>query len=136
MNKLLKASLLTVGLSISAFAADKVPVDTTGGPTLPAYAGSHVCRIDVTTGTNAVLCTSGPGVILQVYGTNIASTDVVVFRDSATANTTSSSLTVVAQNISSGIFVYPRFVNGLSANYIGSGLTGTTGTWTIIYKKL
>ncbi len=133
MNKAYKAALLVMGLSISAFAADSVPVDTKGNFTFPTYAGSSTCNIDITTGTNAVLCTTGSGVILQVIASSVSPQDLLVLRDYGIANTTSSTRTVIAHSDIPGIYVYPRFTTGLSANVLTAPLAG--GNWTIVYTK-
>lgn len=128
------AALLVVGLSISAFAADRVPSDTKGGVTPPAYAGTNTCVITASTGTTALLCATGAGIILQVIGSSVATTDYLTFRDSATANVVSSTLTSVSKGDLAGIYVYPRFYNGLSVN-ASSAPGAVTGAWTIIYTK-
>ncbi len=133
MKKAYTAALLVMGLSISAMATDSIPVDTHGGFTYPNYAGSSVCNIDITTGTNAVLCTTGSGVILQVIASSVSPQDVLVLRDYGIANTTSSTRTVIAHSDIPGIFIYPRFTTGLSANVLTAPLAG--GNWTIIYTK-
>jgi hypothetical protein len=129
MKTLFKASLLAMGLSISAFAADSVPTDSKGNSSQPQYAGSKTCIIDVSTGTNSVLCATGVGVILQVIPSS-TTTDIIVFRDSATANTSSTKLAVLGGAAVAGTYVYPRFNNGLSANLLTVG-----GTWTVIYAQ-
>lgn len=134
MKKLVTASLLTMGLSISVFAADSTPVDTKGNETPVAFAGRSVCVIGNSTGTTAVLCASGSGVILQVIGSSVATTDYLTFRDSASANTSSAELFRLQQAGIVGTFVYPRFKNGLSVN--ASAAPGiVTGAWAVIYTN-
>lgn len=134
MNRLFLASFLTVGLSISAFAAVTVPLDQTGSPANPAFSGTHTCLITSSTGTAALLCTTGSGTILQVIGSSVAATDYLTFRDSATANTTSTELGRVSAGNLTGVFIYPRFNNGLSVNAsVAPGVVA--GAWTIIYRK-
>jgi hypothetical protein len=70
MKKLLAASFLSLGLSLSVLAADVVPVNTKGEQTLSQYAGSSTCMITSSTGTAAVLCASGSGIILQVIASS------------------------------------------------------------------
>lgn len=135
MKRLLQASFLTVGLSLSAFAADSTPVDTKGNETPAAYAGSSTCMITSSTGTAAVLCTSGSGIILQVIASSVTTTDYLTLRDSATANTTSTELSRIQNSGLPGIYVYPRFKNGLSVNASAIPGPGASGAWTIIYTK-
>lgn len=138
MKMLFKASLLAMGLSISAFAADRVPVDTKGDATNPAYAGSGSCLITASTGTNAVLCASGAGIVLGVYGSSVATTDQLVMRDSATANTSSTPLLIVDLTaLSKPAQMFPRFKNGLSVNAAVAPTAAGTATpaWTVIYTK-
>src|SRR5438045_2691164 len=116
MKSLSIAVLLAVGLSISAFAADSVPTDTKGNFTQPSFAGASTCLITNSTGTTALLCATGPGIILQVIGSSVATTDYLTFRDSATANTSSTELARISQGNLAGVFIYPRFKNGLSVN--------------------
>lgn len=139
MNKLFVA-FLTVGLSISAFGADLVPSDTKGGVTEPSYAGASSCEITAGTSTRAVLCDTGKGLILDVFVSSMASTDPLVLRDSATANTSSTRLlTVDSTSVGAIHHVYPRYYNGLSANALvaptAAGV-GSNPSWTIIYRPL
>lgn len=133
MKKSYIAALLAVGLSISAFAADIVPQNQQGVQTEPRYAGSKTCLITVSTGTNPVLCATGAGIILQVIESSPSVANYLALRDSATANVTSSSLTVLTGSALSGTFIYPRFNNGLSANVIAA-LTSPQA-FTIIYAQ-
>jgi hypothetical protein len=75
MKKLLMSSFLAMGLSISAF-AEQVPTPTMSGdnPALE-YAGVQTCRINFSTGTNAVLCTSYPAIVYGVSTSSIGATD-------------------------------------------------------------
>lgn len=137
MKKLYLAALLTVGLSISAQAGvDLTPVDTKGGVTLPNYAGVSTCMITNSTGTAAVLCDSGPGIILQVIGSSVVTTSYLAFRDTATANTTSQELMRLDQVSIDDVKIYPRYKNGLSVDASSIPGPGATGAWTIIYKQL
>lgn len=135
MKKLVAVSLLTLGLSISVYAADSVPVNTKGDQTHPAYAGSKTCMITSSTGTAAVLCTSGSGIVLQVIASSVATTDYLTFRDSATANTSSTELSRIQNSGLPAVYVYPRFNNGLSANASAIPGPGASGAWTVIYTK-
>lgn len=133
MKSLLKTSFLVLGLSISAFAADLVPTDTKGGATQPNYAGVSTCVVGPSTGTTALLCTTGAGIILQIIDASTAAANALVLRDSATANTASSSLTVINQGSIAGTYIYPRFKNGLSVNALSA--PAANEAWTIIYTK-
>lgn len=136
MKKLYAISLLTMGLSIPGFSADIVPVDTTGGTTEPNYAGVSTCMITTSTSTRAVLCDTGAGIILQVVGSSVVTTSYLTFRDSATANTTSTELLRLDQVSIDDMKVYPRYKNGLSVNASSDPGAGPTGGWTVIYRAL
>jgi hypothetical protein len=135
MKQLLKASFLTLGLSISVFAADSVPVDTKGGPTNPSYAGRSTCMITSATTTLPVLCATGAGIVLEVIGSSVVATSYLTLRDSATANTSSTELLRVSDEDLAGVKFFPRFKNGLSVNASSTAGPGATGAWTIIYTK-
>lgn len=139
MRKLSQALFLSLGLSLSAFAADPVPTDSKGGVTLPEYAGAKACEITSSTGTTALLCDTGPSVILRVIGSSVAASDQLVFRDSATANTSSTVLFSIDKGSLLEVNqVYPRFANGLvvKAGVAPAGAGPLRPSWTIIYREL
>lgn len=140
MKNLFVASILALGLSIPAMAADLVPVDHKGGVTDPMYAGISTCRITSSTGTNAVLCDTGAGIVLAVVGSSVAATDSLVFRDSATANTSSAiSLVTDKASLAEEGKIYPRYKNGLSVNALVAPTApgaASNPSWTIIYRAL
>jgi hypothetical protein len=134
--KLFLASLLAVGLSISAYAADNVPVSTLGEATLPAYAGASVCTIDSSTGTNTLLCYAGKGVVLSIIGSSVAATDQLVFRDSGSLASNGNLL----GKIDKAAMAEERqtlftFYKGLNVKSTVSP-PPATGMWTIIYRKI
>lgn len=129
MKMAYKTALLVMGFGISAFAADLSPKDQNGNTTIPNYAGSKTCVIDVSTATSAVLCTTGSGIVLQIIPSTTTS-DVLVFRDSNTANTSSAKLMAIGGAAAATVSLYPKFINGLSANLLTQG-----GIWTIIYAQ-
>lgn len=139
MKKLFAASLLTLGLSISAFAVQTTPLNNKGMELDPKYGAVSSCEITSSTGTSALLCTSGSGIILEVYASSVAATDTIVFRDSATANTTSTVLLAVDKNsLDKQMHVFPRFNNGLSVNLLVAATGGGTASrpnWTVLYTK-
>lgn len=144
MKRSFVALFLAMGLSISAYGAGlsvvKSPVDQKGGIALPNYAGASSCEITSSTGTNAVLCDTGEGIILGVYGSSVAATDPLVMRDSATANTSSARLlTVDLTTLSKPAQMFPRYKNGLSVNAMVAPTaagTGSNPSWYVIYKAL
>lgn len=142
MKKLFLASLLTMGLSIPVMAApasDLVPTDSKGNATNPLFAGASTCVIDASTGTSALLCDTGAGVILDIIASSVTATDPIVLRDSATANTTSTVLFTAVQSSLAGAHVFPRYKNGLSANVKvapGAVSSGSHPAWVIIYRAL
>lgn len=139
MKQLYLAALLAVGLSISAFAVQTVPLNTKGDMVDPAYSGVKSCEITSSTGTAALLCATGPGIILQVLASSVAVTDTIVFRDTPTANTSSTVLLAIDKNSLSARNIYPRFNLGLSANALtapaASGGAASRPNWTIIYTQ-
>lgn len=138
MLKLFIVSLLAVGLSVPSFAAkgaSDVPVDNKGGVLDSRYAGVSTCMITSSTGTAALLCDTGSGIILEVIGSSVATTDYLTFRDSATANTSSTELARLSQANLAGLKTLPRYKNGLSVNAsVAPG--AVTGAWTVIYLPL
>ncbi len=74
MRNFVKAAFLSVGLSIAAF-AEQVPTPTMSGdnPSID-YAGVSTCRINSSTGTTALLCTSNPVIVYGVSTSSIAAT--------------------------------------------------------------
>jgi hypothetical protein len=117
MKKLLAASLLTLGLSISAFAVQTTPLTTKVWNSIPNTGASSTCMIDSSTGTAAVLCTSGNGVILDVSPLVSRQLTTIIIRDSATANTSSNPLIILDKNsLDKQVHVFPRFNNGLTVN--------------------
>ncbi len=135
MKKLFSAALLSVGLSISAF-AETTPQDQAGDQLFPEYAGLSSCMITASTTTLPVLCDTGNGIILQVIGSSVVTTSYLTFRDSATANTSSTELGRIDQASLDKVRVYPRYKNGLSVNASSTAGPGATGAWTIIYRAL
>lgn len=134
MKRWFTASILTLGLSISVYAADSTPTTLKGEVNNPMYAGRSTCLITNSTGTSNLLCTTGSGIILQVIGSSVAATDYLTFRDTATANGSSTELMRVSQGNLAGVYVYPRFKNGLCVT-ASAAAPATSGAWTIIYTK-
>lgn len=131
------ALLLGFAMVGPAFGAMDLPVDQSGNPIgFDKLAGADSCVIDASTGTSAVLCATGKGVVLAVIGSSVAVTDQLVFRDSATANTTSAKLMVLSQGTAVAKIDGPfaRFSNGLSVNATVAPVAAT-GNWTILYRK-
>ncbi len=139
MKKSFVLSILAVGLSISAYAADKVPTSILGTETNPKYAGASSCEITNSTSTRAVLCATGTGIILDIVGSSVAAADQIVFRDSATANTTSTRLYTTDLTALAKGAIFPSFKNGLSVN-VNTAATAAgpaqTPAWTVIYRSI
>lgn len=140
MTKYVYMALLTVGLSIPAFAATSVPITTSDKQLIDSkFAGVSTCEITNGTGTAALLCTSGPGIILDIVASSVATTDAIVIRDSATANTTSTALYSIDKNsLDKANRVFPRFKNGLSVNALVAPTGANTASrpdWIIVYTK-
>lgn len=138
MKKLL-VFLFAMGMAIPGFSASdnvgKVPTDAKGPSwTHPSYAGSNTCLIDNSTSTRAVQCDTGSGIILDVVFSSITAGSIV-FRDSATANTTSTRLYQANEGGANDAKLFPRYSNGLSANMTIAPDAGT-GIVVIIFKAL
>lgn len=136
--KRLFTALLGLMLAAPAFAGMDLPTDQGGIPVADAQlAGGDTCVIEASSATRPVLCVTGKGVVLAVLASSLAATtDFLTFRDSATANTTSTKLGVFgfgAQNGSTSNVVFFRFTNGLSVD--SSAVQGGAGVWTVIYRK-
>ena len=114
-------------------------MDLKGGSLNPQYGGIATCLITASTGTTALLCDTGSGIVLDIAASSVAVTDQIVFRDTATANTSS---TVLYRMDKGGLLekpsVFPRYKNGLSANVsvapTGAGVA--TPSWIITYIPL
>lgn len=132
------AMLLALGFIASpSFAAVDVPNNQHGEAINDSIlAGADSCVIDNSTGTTALLCTTGAGVVLGVVNTSTTATDFLTFRDSATANTSSAKLMVVGATAVNSRVDGPlaRFSNGLSVN-ASVAPPVATGHWTILYRK-
>lgn len=129
---------LALSLSVPALAAKgalESPVTQKGNTADAEYAGTNTCVVDNSTGTTALLCDSGKGIILEVIGSSVTSTDYLTFRDSDTANTSSTELLRVSQGDLSSVNVWPRYSNGLSVNASVAPDAGS-GAWTVIYLPL
>ena len=140
MKRLIVSSLFILGLVTASYAAVPVPTDKQNvqiGD--PRWGGASTCVIDQTTGTNDLLCATGKGVIFGVLVSSSAgaSSAYITFRDTATANHTSTVLGAVApgNSAASPLTQFPlsiKFVNGLNAT-MGSS-AGKLETWTILYR--
>lgn len=75
MKHLLKASFLALGLSISAFSEQVVTPGASGNNPFLDYAGVSTCRIDSSTGTTTLLCTTKPALVYGVGLSSMAAND-------------------------------------------------------------
>lgn len=142
MKKYVMSALLSVGLSVSAFANQTTPQNPQGTQLDPKYGGISACEITNSSGTSDVLCATGAGIILDVYASSVATTDMLVVRDSATANHTSTVLIGIDKNsLDKAVRIFPRFNNGLSVRLLTAATAATEGSnasrpnWVIIYSK-
>lgn len=146
MRKLFLFLFTTLALS-AVHATVNAPTDRQGRALSTIdFVGAIPCRIDSSTATNAVLCGSaGRNIVYGVIVTSVAATNFLVFRDSATANTSSGiSVSLLAETGSEDegaattlIHEFPvpiRFLNGISVNNTGT-LVGE-GSWTILYRPM
>lgn len=146
---ILLSGFISLSLISVAKAAVPTPLDQQGH-TVPVidWVGAIPCSIDVSTGVNAVLCGSaGRGIVYGVIASSIAATDFLVFRDSTSANLTSSTLTVVfangtganaTGNSTTQLIKFPvpiKFSNGISVNDF-TAPAGNTQRWTILYRPM
>lgn len=147
---------LAAGLLSAATWAGAVPapVDARGNAlTSIDWVGALPCSIDGSTGTTAILCGSvGRGVVYGVIATSITLSDFLVFRDTNTANLTSSTAAIVynspqGQNISTAnpwnpytnlikLPVPIQFRNGIGVNDAAAPTSNGISRWTILYRPL
>lgn len=143
-------SVLAVSLSYGAVNAPK----DTKGESLDTidWIGALPCNIDASTGTQPALCgainiTKRKYVVYGVMYSGIPVSNYLVFRDTNTANTTSSTAAVVFASSSTqfaggtsttGFFKFPvplRFTNGVSVNVNVAPASGLE-RWTIFYRPV
>lgn len=153
--KLLKSFLviLLTGAMTSAYGGSvRSPRDSRGNESSIEYAGATAYFYDSAKSTGPVVVSStARGVVYGVIASSVAIGTYLVFRDSNTANATSSTATIVynstdASNAGGSIyggasatryFEFPvpiRFMNGIvvGASLAPSG--GGTSAWTILYR--
>lgn len=148
MKKLLLLVSLLFGMSLKTWAAVGAPRDSIGFPldTID-WVGAIPCNIGTSTGTNSVLCGSGRIVVYGVIASSVPTTDFLVMRDTATANQTSSTATIVFANgtgasatgVATQTFKFPvpmKFSNGLSINAIPAPTSPNGPGWTVLYRPL
>lgn len=75
IKKFTQALVLSAGLSIFAFAELVVTPGMAGDNPSLDYAGVSTCRINVSTGTTAILCTSNAAIVYGVSTSSIGATD-------------------------------------------------------------
>jgi hypothetical protein len=135
-------------VSGSAFAGVKAPKDANGS-TLPTidFVGAETCRLTSADSTNGKSCSATPAVVYGVLVSSDSATNYMVFRDSATANTSSTVKFVLwndDQNADEDVtktlihrFPVPvKFSNGISANVNAAISAGTQSDWIVIYRPL
>lgn len=144
MRKFLLAALLAVGSTSVALAGITTLKDNSGQtiPTVDAV-GAVPCVIF---NSSAKLCSSGAAIVYGVIVSSDAASNFAIFRDSNTANMTTSSFTVVhaagtgsnsSGNATTQLYKFPvpvAVTGGLSVNLGQNPSTG--GMWTILYRKL
>lgn len=133
MRKILFSLALVLGMVSASYAAIPVPTDKQNLQVQnPAWAGASTCDIGNSSGTQDVICATGKGVVFAVISTSGTSipADFVTFRDSATANHTSTALFYAAGNFTPT--VGPQFTNGLIAT--NSASAGTNEHYVILYR--
>lgn len=151
MNKIKLAVLalsLVFGVAVKGMCSVKPVQDVTGVSLANTdFAGAIPCAIDNSTGTNAVLCFSGRAMVYGVSVSSVTNTDFIVLRDTATANLTSSTGTIIFANgwnanatgVATQTFKFPvpmKFNNGISANVSVAPTSGNGPRWTILYRPL
>lgn len=151
MNKMKLAGIALVlffGVVVKGVCAVNPPRDSQGVslPTID-FVGAKSCVIGNSTGTAVVLCATGRVVVYGVIVSSVPTTDFVVFRDTSTANFTSSTATVVyasgsnsnATGVATQFFLFPvpmKFSSGLSINASVAPTAGNGSSWTILYRPM
>lgn len=128
------------------------PRDSRGDEASIEYAGATPYIYDVSASTGPVLISStARGVVYGVIASSVAIGTYLVFRDSNTANATSSTHTIVyhstdstnaggsiyAGSSATRIYTFPvpiRFKNGIVAGASLAPSSGGTSSWTILYR--
>jgi hypothetical protein len=148
MKKFLLTVFAVLGLTAVASASVAAPKDS-NGQTLPTmdFVGADTCRVTASDSTNGKLCFTGKGFVYGVSVSSDAATNYALFRDSATANTSSTVSMVIWNDTTEAdeggtlttVIALPapaKFTNGLSVN-LNAALpgTGTGSEWVIFYRK-
>ncbi len=152
--KLLKAFLAVMLLTMAtAYGGSVITPKDNRGETAPVdYAGAtpYVYGADASTGP-VLIGTARRGVVYGVIASSVAVGTYLVFRDSNTANATSSTHTIVyastdssngSGNIYSGasntrLYKFPvpiRFLNGIVVGASQAPSAGGTSSWTVLYR--
>jgi len=140
MRRIILSLGLVLGMVSASYSAIPVPTDKQNAQVIdPRWAGASVCDMSISSGTQDVLCATGKGVIFGVIVSSSAgaSSLFVTLRDTATANHSSSVLSVhtAANSVASTLLTFPvsiKFVNGLNATM--SAAPGSNEHWEILYR--
>jgi hypothetical protein len=148
VKKYLLAVFAVLGLTTVSMAGVAAPKDS-NGQTLPTmdFVGADTCRVTAADSTNGKLCFTGKGFVYGVTVSSDSATNYALFRDSATANTSSTVSLVIwndtpeadeggTMTTAVSLPAPAKFTNGLSVNLnTALGGTGTGSEWVIFYRK-
>lgn len=141
MRSFVKASFLAVGLSIAAFAEQTVTPAISGGNPAIEYAGVSTCRVDASTGTTALLCTSNPAIVYGVSASSLAandritlySTNSIVLNGGLPAKQYLTATATVSNELS---FIKPvKFPKGLVVKATNAPTAGGASEFVIYYRE-
>ena len=156
MKLFLQVAFLSVLMAVPSFAARSFQ-GSRGQDVTIEHIGALVCDIDVTTGTTQVICgstnpkdsnLSRSGIVYAVIASSIQITNYLIFRDTDTGNTTSSSHTLIyanetsltaateLRNVEKSVYIklpVPIFFqNGIGVN--SADAPADEGRWSILYR--
>jgi hypothetical protein len=141
MRSFVKASFLAVGLSIAAFAEQAVTPTMSGDNPAIEYAGVSTCRVDASTGTTSLLCTSNPAIVYGVSASSMAandritlySTNSIVLNGGQPAKQYLTGTAVVSNELS---FIKPvKFPKGLVVKATNAPTAGGQSEFVIYYRE-
>lgn len=142
MRNLVKAAFLSVGLSIAAFAEQANTPTMSGDNPAIEYAGVSACRVDASTGTTALLCTSNPAIVYGVSASSMAVNDRITLYSTNSivlngANPSQKQYLTATATVSNELsFIKPvKFPKGLVVKAANAPTAGGQSEFVIYYRE-
>ena len=149
MKKFYIAALLLMGVAAKGWSAVGAPQDTRGTALATIdWVGAIPCNIDSATGTIAVTCLQGRGMVYGVIASSIATSTFLTFKDTATSMAGSLAIATSAVVWGSGsesnasgagttqVFTFPSPIRFLKGIMIQTNTAPSGGYWTILYRPM